>query len=64
MGCSPVSCHRNILRGHGRTKVLFGTNYPMITPPKALEDLDTLSLDAEARSLFLTGNAACVFAIS
>lgn len=49
------------LRSHGRTKVLFGSNYPMITPAKALEGLDTLQLDEQARSLFLAGNAQRVF---
>src|SRR5208337_1399720 len=44
------------LRGHGRTKVLFGTNYPMITPAKALEGLDTLGLDEETKQLFLAEN--------
>jgi hypothetical protein len=38
-----------------------GTNYPMITAAKALEDLDGLGLDAEARALFLGGNAVRVF---
>src|SRR5918999_1996836 len=33
------------LAGGGRHKVLFGSNYPMITPAKALEDLDHLGLD-------------------
>jgi len=45
----------------GRHKVLFGTNYPMIAPEKALEDLDRLGLDEEARELFLTGNARRLF---
>lgn len=49
------------LQRDGRHKVLFGSNYPMILPQKALEDLDTLGLDAEARELFLTGNARRVF---
>ncbi|MDL0431748.1 amidohydrolase family protein [Marinobacter sp. TBZ242] len=49
------------MRGHGRSKVLFGTNYPMITPAKALENLDELSLDDEARQLFLSGNACRIF---
>jgi predicted TIM-barrel fold metal-dependent hydrolase len=49
------------MRGHGRHKVLFGTNYPMIMPAKALEGLDTLQLDPEARALFLGGNAQRVF---
>jgi len=52
------------MRAHGRSKVLFGTNYPMILPAKALEGLDTLSLDDESRSLFLSGNASRVFRLS
>jgi predicted TIM-barrel fold metal-dependent hydrolase len=51
------------LRGHGRTKVLFGTNYPMITPAHALKDLAELDLDDEATELFLSGNATKVFAL-
>jgi predicted TIM-barrel fold metal-dependent hydrolase len=49
------------MRGHGRRKVLFGTNYPMITPAQALKRLDDLSLDDEARDLFLGGNASRLF---
>jgi len=49
------------LAGHGRGKVLFGTNWPMIAPKQALEGLDALGLDEEARGLFLAGNAARVF---
>jgi len=49
------------LTGHGRTKVLFATNWPMIAPKKALEGLDTLGLDDETRELFLAGNASRVF---
>lgn len=51
------------LRGHGRRKVLFGTNFPMISPVKALADLPVLDLDGEATELFLAGNARRVFAI-
>jgi uncharacterized protein len=51
------------MRAHGRRKVLFGTNYPMIAPAKALEGLDGLGLDAEARELFLAGNARRVFGV-
>jgi len=40
------------MRGHGRTKVLFGTNYPMIIPAKALEGLDGLALDEDSKALF------------
>ena len=49
------------MRGHGRRKVLFGTNYPMIMPAKALENFEALSLDDEASELFLSGNARRIF---
>jgi predicted TIM-barrel fold metal-dependent hydrolase len=52
------------LRAGGRRKVLFGTNYPMLTPQKCLEDIDALGLDAETTSLFLEGNARRVFRLS
>lgn len=48
---------------HGRRKVLFGSNFPMITPKRALEGLDDLGLDAEATALFLGGNAQRVFGL-
>lgn len=40
-----------------RRKVLFGTNFPMIAHSQALEGLNDLGLDDEARELFLHGNA-------
>ena len=49
------------LRTNGRAKVMFGTNYPMITPAACLEHLDDLGLDDETRRLFLRDNAARVF---
>ncbi len=51
------------LRTDGRRKVLFGSNFPMIAPGKALDELDSLGLDDEARELFLTGNARRVFGL-
>jgi predicted TIM-barrel fold metal-dependent hydrolase len=51
------------LRTNGRRKVLFGTNYPMITAARALDGLDALGLDDEARDLFLSGNARRVFGL-
>jgi hypothetical protein len=51
----------DFMRSHGRRKVLFGTNYPMIMPAKALEGSDALGLDEEAKALFLAGNAQRVF---
>lgn len=49
------------LKKHGREKVLFGTNFPMITPDHALAGLDELALDNDVRELFLSGNARRVF---
>lgn len=52
------------MRKHGRRKVMFGTNWPMISPARALEGLNELELDDEARDLFLSGNALRVFELS
>jgi predicted TIM-barrel fold metal-dependent hydrolase len=49
------------MRAHGRAKVLFGTNYPMIMPAKALEGIAAIGLDAEALQMFLAGNAQRVY---
>ena len=51
------------LCAHGTAKVLFGTNWPMIAPRKALEGFDELALPAEVRAAFLGGNAARVFGL-
>jgi predicted TIM-barrel fold metal-dependent hydrolase len=52
------------LHGHGRRKVLFGSNHPMILPGDCLGQVESLSLDDEARERFLWRNAAEVFALS
>jgi predicted TIM-barrel fold metal-dependent hydrolase len=49
------------LRAHGGGKVLFGSNWPMIAPRRALEGLDALALPDATRAAFLAGNAARVF---
>lgn len=49
------------LKTNGRNKVLFGSNYPMIDPARALAGLDDLELDADVRQSFLGGNAVRVF---
>jgi predicted TIM-barrel fold metal-dependent hydrolase len=51
------------LRGAGRGRVLFGTNWPMLSASRALERIDELGLDDEARSLYLEGNARRLFAL-
>ena len=52
------------MRANGRKKVMFGTNYPMMTPQQALQGLDELGLDEETRRLFLYQNAQRVFKLS
>ena len=51
------------LKARGRHKVMFGTNYPMMTPARALARLDDLGLTAETRDAFLHANARRVFAL-
>ncbi len=48
----------------GRRKVLFGSNYPMIAPAKALDGLQQLGLDDETRELYLHENTRRVFRLS
>ncbi len=52
------------LRGHGRRKVLFGSNHPAWPAADCLADLDRLKLDDEATDLFLHGNAERVFGLA
>jgi predicted TIM-barrel fold metal-dependent hydrolase len=51
------------LRGHGRRKVLFGSNHPAWPAPDCLRELDRLGLDDETRELFLHANAERVFGL-
>ena len=47
--------------GEGRGRVMFGTNWPMLSPARCLEKLDGLGLDEAAREMFLSGAARKVF---
>ena len=51
------------MKSHGRHKVMFGTNYPMLTPEACLKELSILGLDQETTELFLHKNARKIFAI-
>ena len=51
------------MKGRGKTKVLFGTNYPMMTAARALARLDELDLGDEVTGLFLRGNARRLFGL-
>lgn len=49
------------MRGRGRHRVMFGTNWPMLSADRCLERLEDAALDEEAVKLFLGGNAQRVF---
>ena len=49
------------MKQHGQNKVLFGTNYPMITPTKCLAKLPELELGTDIQDKFLFQNANRVF---
>jgi predicted TIM-barrel fold metal-dependent hydrolase len=49
------------MRGRGRTRVLFGTNWPMLSAERALARLGELGLDDDATESYLAGNARRVF---
>jgi hypothetical protein len=53
----------HFMRHHGRHKVLFGSNYPMIAPEACFEGFEDLGLDDEAARLFLHDNAVRVFGL-
>jgi hypothetical protein len=53
----------SFMRGRGARRVMFGTNYPMLTAAACLEGLGALDLGAEAIELFLHENARRVFKI-
>ncbi|SPM34324.1 Predicted metal-dependent hydrolase, TIM-barrel fold [Mycobacterium rhizamassiliense] len=57
----PEELVRFMKTGTGQRKVLFGTNYPMITHEHALAGLDELGLTDDARRSFLRDNARRVF---
>lgn len=49
------------MRGPGRHKVMFGSNYPMLTPAECLKDIGALGLADDVLPLFLAGNARRAF---
>jgi len=51
------------MKTHGRRKVLFGSNYPMITPAQALAGLEALQLSDEIKTLFLAENARRIYGL-
>jgi predicted TIM-barrel fold metal-dependent hydrolase len=46
-----------------KDKVLFGTDYPALTPERWLADFDTLDIKAEVKPRILKDNAARLFGL-
>jgi len=51
----------DFMRGRGAKKVMFGSNYPMLTASACLEGVAALGLSEEAKRLYLSDNARRVF---
>lgn len=51
------------MKGPGKTKVLFGSNFPMIMPADCMSQLESLGLDDACTQLFLHDNAKRVFGL-
>ena len=49
------------MKGVGQKRVMFATNWPMVTPGQSLKHLDALGLSEEQSTAFLSGNAKKVF---
>lgn len=54
----------DFMKGQGAGRVMFGTNWPMVSPKHALAGLADLGLDETARDLFLSGAARKVFGLA
>lgn len=51
------------MKGMGQSRVMFGTNWPMIAPSHCLSQIDGLGLNDEQKAAFLHGNAQRVFGL-
>jgi uncharacterized protein len=51
------------MKGMGKGRAMFGTNWPMLAPQRCLEGLSGLGLSKEQSEMFLSGNARRVFAL-
>jgi predicted TIM-barrel fold metal-dependent hydrolase len=66
-GWSPKYFPANLIRYANsllKEKVLFGSDYPMITPDRWLADFEKIDIKAEVRPLVLKENALKLFAMS
>ncbi len=51
------------VKAEGKTRVMFGTNWPMLGPARCLAKLDALALEEETKALFLNGNARRIYSL-
>jgi len=51
------------MRGIGRSRVMFGSNWPMLSPEQCLTGLGGLELEPDIEHAFLEGTARRVFGI-
>ena len=49
--------YNQVIQLVGADKILFGTDYPLLTPGRLLKEIDSLDLPEETKSLILSGNA-------
>ena len=49
------------LNSYGREKVLFGTDWPVIDPVRAIQEIDGLDLKPDTRRHLMRDNALRVF---
>jgi predicted TIM-barrel fold metal-dependent hydrolase len=54
---------RHYINSYGRRKVLFGTDYPVLTFRRTLDEIDALELKPEAKQLLLRDNALRVYGL-
>lgn len=57
------SSFMDYMRGAGSGRVMFGTNWPMISHAKCLRAIDDLGLSTEEKTGFLSGTARRVFGL-
>lgn len=55
---------RMFMNGNGKDKVLFGTNYPMLSPSRCRAQVEDLGLKPEAREKFLRLNGMRAFGLA
>ena len=52
------------MNSYGQDKVLFGTDWPVVDPVRAMAEIDALDLKANAKTKLLRDNARAVFNLS